>query len=138
MNNKTLLLIKPDSVRNKVVGEIISILEKKFIIHSIKSIKIDCELAKKFYIEHKDKSFYNELVSFITSGIVVVVIVTGDESVVFNVRQVVGHTDFKKAEHGTIRNLFARSLTENAVHASDSLDSYKRESALLFGVIDEK
>lgn len=134
MNNKTLVLIKPDSVKNKFIGSILSIFEKKFLIYNIRSIKLSVELAKNFYIEHKNKDFYDELVSFITSDIVVVVILAGDQNIISDVRKIVGHTDFRKADVGTIRNLFAKGLTENAVHASDSLDSYIRESKLLLGV----
>lgn len=138
MNNKTLLLIKPDSVKNKFVGKILSILEENFILYKIMSVKFDDKLAKEFYIEHKNKSFYNELVSFISSDIVVAVILLGNESIISDVRKIIGNTDFKKAEKGTIRNLFAKSLTENAVHASDSFTSYEREVKLLFGVINEE
>lgn len=132
MIEKTLLIIKPDAVKNKVVGKIITILENNNIdIIKIKKIllnKIDVEL---FYLEHKDKPFYLELVNFMISDSVVVLILK-DYDVIAKIRKLVGHTNFKLAEIGTIRNMFGSSLTQNAVHASDSYESFLRESKILF------
>lgn len=132
MIEKTLLIIKPDAVKNKVVGKIITILEDNNIdIINIKKVVLDRVDAELFYLEHKSKPFYFELVNFMTSGPIVVLILK-DYDVIVKVRKLIGHTNFNLAEVGTIRNMFASSLTENAVHASDSYASFLRESKILF------
>lgn len=131
----TLLLIKPDSVEDKNVGRIIDIIEKKNIkIVYLNMLNLDKKTAKNFYYEHSEKNFYDELVDFITSGPVVFLILE-DIDVINKIRLIIGHTDFKKAEDGTIRKLFGKSLTKNAVHASDSFSSFEREKNILFNFI---
>lgn len=130
---ETLLMIKPDAVEDRHVGEIITILERNRLI--FKKMKLEYftrERAEGFYAEHKEKPFFKELVDFITSG-PVIQIVLESESAVSYVRELVGSTYYREAAKGTIRRLFARSCTQNAVHASDSVKSAKREISYLFG-----
>jgi len=132
MKNKTLLLIKPDIVKKKLVGSIISFLEKECIdIINIRMIKFSKSMAEDFYSEHKDKKFYNELVEFIISDYVVVLILKGDD-IINKTRSLIGNTNYLNAEANTIRKQFATSLTQNAVHASDKFDSFLREYKILF------
>ncbi len=132
MFEETLLIIKPDAVKNKVVGKMLSILEDNNIdIIMIKKILLDRKDVENFYFEHKNKPFYKELVDFMSSGPIVALILR-DHFVVSKVRKLIGHTNHKLAENGTIRSIFASSLTENAVHASDSNESFLRESKLIF------
>ena len=132
MKNKTLLIIKPDAVRKKYIGKIISMIEEKnILIKKIKLLTLTQDEAEDLYIEHKNKPFYLELINFILSGPVVALILEG-ENIITQLRELIGHTDHKKAAAGTIRHYFASSLTENAVHASDKPDSATREIHILF------
>ncbi|MGB4440582.1 MAG: nucleoside-diphosphate kinase [Sedimentibacter sp.] len=129
---KTLVLIKPDAVKRKLMGEIISIYEKNDLhITAIKIIKPSEETAKLHYFEHKDKPFFLELVRFITSGEVCAIIIEG-ENVIGKVRKINGATDPSIAEEGTIRRRFALSKSENCVHSSDSKESAEREMKIWF------
>lgn len=131
-NNQTLLIIKPNAVKKNVSGEIISIIENNNIkIINIKMLQLNENEAKIFYKEHDKKPFYQELITFITSGSIIALILKGD-NVISKVRDLIGHTDFKKAKKGTIREKFADSLTENAVHASDSFNSFSKEKDIIF------
>ncbi len=131
--DRTFLMIKPDGVSRGLVGEVISRIERKgFAITKLRKMQINEELAKKHYQEHRDKPFFSELVSFITSGPVVTTIVEG-EDVVSTIRAMVGATDPKEAAPGTIRGDFAVEIGKNIVHASDSPESARREIALFFG-----
>ncbi|HIH2762499.1 MAG TPA: nucleoside-diphosphate kinase [Candidatus Azoamicus sp. MARI] len=132
MFEETLLIIKPDAVKNKVVGKIISILEENNIdIIRIKKLILDRQNVENFYFEHKNKSFYIELVNFISSGPIIALILR-DIYVISKIRTLIGNTNYKLAEKGTIREMFASSLTENAVHASDSYEAFLRESKIIF------
>lgn len=132
MLEKTILIIKPDSVSKKIVGKIIDILERNsFNIINISMMTLSKDDVEIFYFEHKNKPFYEELVRFMISGAVVVLVLEGI-NVVSKLRDVVGHTDYKLASNGTIRNMFGSNLTENAVHASDSYNSFFREYSILF------
>jgi len=129
---KTLLMIKPDATSKKIIGKIISMLEESgFEITGIKMKKFSRDEAEKFYEVHKDKPFFNELIDFITSGYVVGIRIEG-ENVVEKIRSFIGSTDPKKAEKGTIRNLFGESITKNVVHASDSIENAQRELKFFF------
>ncbi len=129
---RTLVIIKPDAKERKLMGEIISIYEKKGLhISSSKIIKPSLEIAKTHYIEHKDKPFFEELISYITRGEVCVLIIEGD-NVITMVRKINGATDPLEAEMGTIRGRFAISKTENTVHSSDSVESAEREIKIWF------
>lgn len=133
---RTLVLIKPDGVERRLIGQIISIYEKKGLdITALKFIKPSKEIAEKHYTEHKDKPFFKELVTFITRGKVCAMIIQGD-NVVKMVRKINGATDPAEAELGTIRGQFALSKSENIVHASDSVESAEREIKIWFPELD--
>jgi len=132
LKQRTLVFVKPDGVRRKLVGEIIRRLEQKgFDIIAMKTMMIDEALANEHYAEHVEKPFFGELLEFITSGPIVAMAVEGDEAVDV-VRQMMGTTDPKKAAQGTIRGDFALITTENLVHGSDSPESAERELKLFF------
>lgn len=129
---RTLVLVKPDGVRRGLIGEVISRIErKKLKILAIKMMTVDQEPARRHYEEHTDKPFFADLVSFITSGPIVALAVEG-ELAVSVVRSLMGATDPKKADPGTIRGDYGLELTENIVHGSDSPESAKRELDLFF------
>ena len=130
---KTFFMIKPDGVQRNLVGEIISRVEAKgFSITKIKMMTISKELAEQHYGEHKDKPFFNDLVSFITSGPVVAMQVEG-ENVVLQIRNLMGATNPSESTPGSIRGDLATELDKNVVHGSDSDKSAERELSLFFG-----
>ena len=130
---KTFFMIKPDGVQRNLVGEIISRVEAKgFSITKIKMMTISKELAEQHYGEHKDKPFFNNLVSFITSGPVVAMQVEG-ENVVLQIRNLMGATNPSESTPGSIRGDLATELDKNVVHGSDSDESAERELELFFG-----
>lgn len=129
---KSLIIIKPDGVKKRIIGEIISRFEKEgLIIERLKMIRIDRELAEKHYNEHKEKDFFNILIDYITSGPVVVMIINGDNAI-SRVRELMGPTDSRIAKKGTIRGDFGDNITANVVHGSDSKQSAEREIKLFF------
>lgn len=130
---KTFIMIKPDGVKRGLMGEIIGRIERKgFKIIKAKLFQPSRELIERHYEEHKEKPFFEELVSFILEGSVMAMEVEG-ESVIEVMRSIIGHRDFKVASPGTIRGDFAYSLTENIIHGSDSEASADRELNLWFG-----
>ena len=130
---KTFFMIKPDGVQRNLVGEIISRVEAKgFSITKIKMMTISKELAEQHYGEHKDKPFFKDLVSFITSGPVVAMQVEG-ENVVLQIRNLMGATNPSESTPGSIRGDLATELDKNVVHGSDSDESAERELELFFG-----
>ena len=130
---KTFFMIKPDGVQRNLVGEIISRVEAKgFSITKIKMMTISKELAENHYGEHKDKPFFSDLVSFITSGPVVAMQVEG-ENVVLQIRNLMGATNPSESSPGSIRGDLATELDKNVVHGSDSDESAERELSLFFG-----
>ena len=130
---KTFFMIKPDGVQRNLVGEIISRVEDKgFSITKIKMMTISKELAEQHYGEHKDKPFFNDLVSFITSGPVVAMQVEG-ENVVLQIRNLMGATNPSESTPDSIRGDLATELDKNVVHGSDSDESAERELSLFFG-----
>ena len=130
---KTFFMIKPDGVQRNLVGEIISRVEAKgFSITKIKMMNISKELAEEHYGEHKDKPFFNDLVSFIISGPVVAMQVEG-ENVVLQIRNLMGATNPSESTPGSIRGDLATELDKNVVHGSDSDESAERELTLFFG-----
>ena len=132
MTEQTLIIVKPDAVKRNLVEEILSRFEKKgFTISKQKMLNFTTEMAKQFYSVHSSKPFFDELVSFITSGKVVAVIIEGDN--VINVtREIIGKTNPKEADAGTIRGDFGISITENSIHASDSSESFDKEVNVVF------
>ena len=130
---QTLILVKPDGVRRRLVGEVIRRIEAKgFEIRELRMATIDESLAQKHYAEHVDKPFFGELVTFITSGPLVAMVVEGDEAVA-GMRQIMGATNPIEATPGSIRGDYATVITENIVHGSDSPESAEREVNLFFG-----
>lgn len=129
---KTFFMIKPDGVKRNLIGEIISRVEEKgFKITKIKMMTISKDLAEEHYREHKDKPFFSDLVSFITSGPVVATQVEG-ENVVAQIRNLMGATNPLDATPGSIRGDLAKELDKNVVHGSDSDESAERELNLFF------
>ncbi len=129
---QTLFVIKPDAIEDKHVGAIISIIEKKGIV--IKKIKMETLTKKRaegLYDVHRGKPFFEKLVEFMTSGPVIEMILEHENCVEYT-REIVGATDPQKAAEGTIRRLFARNLTENAIHASDSVENARKEIVYIF------
>ena len=133
---QTLLMIKPDAFDEHHVGEIISILEKKDLsIKNIKMEKFTRARAEGFYAVHRDKQFFGPLVDFITSGPIIALILEHENCVEY-VRTIIGKTNPEDAAEGTIRKLFAHSITVNAVHASDSVENANKEIAYIFSNTD--
>ncbi|MCW8125336.1 nucleoside-diphosphate kinase [Microbulbifer halophilus] len=129
---RTLSIIKPDAVAKNVIGEIESRFEKAGLrIVAMKMLHLSNEKAEGFYAEHKERPFFKDLVGFMTSGPVVVQILEGDNAITAN-RDLMGATNPKEAEAGTIRADFANSIDANAVHGSDSPESAAREIGYFF------
>ncbi|MBO0864852.1 MAG: nucleoside-diphosphate kinase [Mycobacterium sp.] len=133
MTERTLLLIKPDGVERRLVGEIVSRIERKGLTFAALELRyVGDELARRHYAEHEGKPFFAPLLEFITSGPVVAAIVQGPRAVAA-VRQLAGATDpVEKAAPGTIRGDFGLETQFNLVHGSDSTESAEREIALWF------
>jgi nucleoside-diphosphate kinase len=130
---QTFVMVKPDGVKRRLVGEVLRRIEAKgYDLKEMKLFIIDESLAKKHYAEHSEKPFFGELVSFITSGPVVAMLVEGAEAVK-GMRGLMGATDPVEAPPGSIRGDFASVITENIVHGSDSPESAEREINLFFG-----
>lgn len=132
---RTLLIIKPDITKKKLIGRIISQLEENnLLIEKIFTLKLKKEDAEEFYKDHVKKNFFNELIEFIISDKIVAIILSG-ENIIRKIRTLIGNTNFKNAEKNTIRANFATSITENAVHASDSKDSADKEIKIILNLI---
>ncbi|MDA9642604.1 nucleoside-diphosphate kinase [Nitrosomonadales bacterium] len=130
---KTLSIIKPDAVKKNVIGEIYSRFEKAGLkIIQAQMISLTQEEAEGFYEVHKDRPFFNDLVSFMISGPVMIQVLEGDNAVSLN-RELMGATNPKEADAGTIRADFADSIDANAVHGSDSLENAGIEINYFFG-----
>jgi len=133
---RTLVVVKPDGVRRGLVGEVISRFERKgFRLKALKMTWMTREQAEQFYEVHRGKPFYEELVKFVTSGPVVAMILEG-ESAISVARIMIGVTDGRKAQPGTIRGDYSLSILENIVHASDSEESFYREYKVLFNDLE--
>ncbi|MBV8999478.1 MAG: nucleoside-diphosphate kinase [Solirubrobacterales bacterium] len=130
--DRTLILIKPDAFARGLTGEIIARFERKGLkLAAMNLITMSRELAERHYAEHEGKGFYEELVSFITSGPLVAMVLEGEQAVTA-ARQAIGATDPLQATTGSIRGDFAISVGQNMVHGSDSPESAAREVALFF------
>ncbi len=128
----TFVMVKPDGVRRGLVGEVVHRFEQKGLkLKAMKLIQVTSDLAREHYAEHREKPFYPELVSFITSGPSVPMVWEGREAVSV-ARTLMGATDPVKAQPGTIRGDYGIEITENIVHGSDSALSAEREIALYF------
>jgi len=129
---QTLSIIKPDAVGQNQIGNIIEYLESNGLsVVAAKMAHLDETQAKKFYEVHKERPFYQELVKFMSSGPVLIMILEGADAVALN-RKIMGPTDPADAPEGTIRGDFATSVGENAIHGSDSPDTAKEEIAFFF------
>lgn len=129
---RTFLMIKPDAVQRNLIGEVVSRLERKGLkLVAAKLFQANEELAKEHYAEHVEKPFFNDLVSFITSGPVFAMVVEG-KNVVEVTRTLVGETNPTKAALGTIRGDYGIDLGRNIIHGSDSNESAEREIGLWF------
>lgn len=132
MSNITFTMIKPDAVGNGHTGKIIDhIINAGFKIKAMKYIWLTQEQAGKFYAVHSERPFYNDLVSFMTSGPIVAAVLEKSNAVA-DFRTVIGATDPQKADAGTIRNLYAKSIDANAIHGSDSDENANIESNFFF------
>jgi nucleoside-diphosphate kinase len=130
---KTLLIIKPDAVQRNLIGEILSRLEKsRFKIRALKMVHLKPEEARRFYAVHEGKPFLADLVAFMSSGPVVPMALE-KENAVADLRKLVGATDPKEADPGTIRYDLAIDKGKNSVHASDSPENAQTEIAFFFG-----
>ena len=128
----TLSIIKPDAVSKNQIGPIIALLEKAGLkIAAAKMLHMSRKEAEQFYAVHKERPFYNDLVSFMITGPVLVMALTGENAIAKN-REVMGATDPKKAAPGTIRAMFASSIEANSVHGSDAPETAKTEISFFF------
>jgi nucleoside-diphosphate kinase len=133
---QTLSIIKPDAVKKGVIGKIIDRFESNGLrISAMKKLQLTEQMAGEFYEVHKERPFFGKLVEFMTSGPVVVMVLEGENAVAKN-RELMGATDPKEAEKGTIRADFAESIDANAVHGSDSLENADREIKFFFSKIE--
>jgi nucleoside-diphosphate kinase len=136
-DNKTFTMIKPDAVANGHIGAILDqIIKGGFKIIAMKYIALSQETAGKFYEVHKDRPFYGELVSFMSSGPIVAAILEKNNAVE-DFRKLIGATNPAQAEKGTIRNLFAESIGANAIHGSDSGENAEIEGSFFFSALEK-
>ena len=132
MIERTLLNIKPDAVERNLVGEIIRRIEERgYRILALDKLRLTSEEAKAFYKVHEGKPFFEELVTYMSSGPCVPLVVEGD-GVIEGIRELIGATDPAKADDGTIRKDFALSMTRNSVHASDAPETASQEIGFFF------
>ncbi|MBF0315260.1 MAG: nucleoside-diphosphate kinase [Oligoflexia bacterium] len=129
---QTLCIIKPNAVFDNNIGNILSRYEKEGLrVAAMKMVTLTKERAEGFYIEHKEKPFFSSLVTFMTSGPIILLVLEGDDAVLKN-RKIMGATNPAEAGPNTLRKLYARSLEANAVHGSDSRPSAEREISYFF------
>ena len=132
----TLSIIKPDATKRNITGSINAKFEDAgLIIIGQKRLQMTKDMAEKFYDIHKDRPFFNDLVDFMISGPVIAQVLRGENAVKSN-RDIMGATNPKEAEKGTIRNEFAESIEANSVHGSDSIENAKSEIAFFFAEIE--
>ncbi len=130
--NRTFSIIKPDATKRNITGSINALIEKNDLrIIAQKRIKMSNEQAKQFYAVHSDKSFFKDLVEYMTSEPVIVQVLNG-ENAVKKYREIMGATNPDNAEEGTIRKLFALNVQENSVHGSDSEETANKEINFFF------
>ena len=132
MSNFTFTMLKPDSIRNGYTGAILDkIVKSGFKIKAMKFTKMTDEKASKFYAIHSERPFFKDLVGYMTSGPIVAAILEKDNAV-NDFRELIGSTNPEEAKEGTIRNMFAKSISENAIHGSDSDENAKIECEFHF------
>lgn len=136
MSNRTFTMIKPDAMKNGHAGAILDkIIKGGFRIVALKQTRLSSEKAGQFYEVHKERPFYGELVSFMSSGVIIAAILEKDNAV-SDFRKLIGATNPAQAEEGTIRKQFATSLGENAVHGSDSDENAQIEGNFFFSRLE--
>ena len=132
MSERTLILVKPDGVRRGLVGEVIARIERKGLrLEALELRTISAETAQQHYAEHAERSFFSDLIAFITGGPLVAMVVAGDDAIKA-MRALMGCTNPIDALPGSVRGDFATVIGENIVHGSDSPDSAKREIGIFF------
>ncbi|HEX6561785.1 MAG TPA: nucleoside-diphosphate kinase [Nitrososphaera sp.] len=130
---QTLIVVKPDGFKRSLTGKVLARFEEKgFVIKNLRYYNFTKEKAQEFYSVHKDKPFFGDLVSFISSGPVVACILEGNNAVA-TTRIMIGATKSFEAAPGTIRGDFGLGFTDNIIHASDSPESFIKESRVIFG-----
>jgi nucleoside-diphosphate kinase len=133
MTERTLTIIKPDAIAAGNLGAILAHLEREgFRILALRKLRLSAEQARAFYAVHRERPFYEALVRFMTEGPVAVAALEREDAVA-RLRQVMGATDSRKAEPGTIRNLHGTDVERNAIHGSDSRENAAQEIAFFFG-----
>ncbi len=136
MGNITLTMVKPDAVSKNDTGKIIDmILQGGFKIKAMKQLHMTRQQARKFYLVHKDRPFYDDLTDFMSSGPIVAAVLE-KENAVADFRKLIGATNPEEAEEGTIRKLFAESIQNNAVHGSDSDENARIEAGFFFSELE--
>ncbi len=136
MSNRTFTMLKPDAVINGYTGAILDkIIQAGFKIIALKYTRLSPERAGEFYAIHRERPFYKDLVNYMSSGPIVAAILEKDNAV-DNFRKLIGATDPAKAEAGTIRNLYAKSIEANAVHGSDSDENAGIEGSFFFSALE--
>ena len=131
---KTLSIIKPDAVKRNLIGNIINKIEEQDLVPiEMKMLQLSEKESSKFYEIHKEKPFFTQLVDYMTSGKILVMVLEGDNAV-NKYRDLIGSTDPNKAKEGSIRKLYALNTTQNSVHGSDSLENAKREIEFFFNI----
>lgn len=129
---RTLSIIKPNAMKKNIIGQIVSTFEINGLkIAALKKTSLSKDLCEKFYEEHKERPFFGELVQFMTSSPVVLMVLEGENAIQKN-RDIMGGTNPEEAKEGTLRKLYGDSMGENAVHGSDSSESARREIDLFF------
>lgn len=135
--NRTFTMIKPDAVIAQNSGAIIKMIEEAgFRIVALKKTRLSKDRAGQFYAIHKERPFFNDLCEYMSSGAIIPMILE-KENAVDDFRKLIGATDPKKAEKGTIRNLFAKSIEANAIHGSDSDTNAAIEASFFFSALEE-
>jgi len=136
MSNRTLAIIKPDAVGRGLAGKIIAHLEgETFRVAAVRMLRLSESEAAEFYAVHRSRPFFEPLVKFMTSGPCIPLVLLRDDAVA-TLRRVIGATDPREAESGTVRKLYAESKERNAIHASDSNENAAREERFFFAEAD--
>ena len=130
---KTLALIKPDAMKNKYLGRIVSILDRTYTIEKMEMFHLNETQAKEFYKEHIGKPFFEANIKHMISGPIVAVVLSGKDDIIHRFRTLLGATDPRKSTLGSLRRIFGEGLPNNAIHGSDSEKSANREINFFFG-----
>jgi nucleoside-diphosphate kinase len=134
---QTLSMIKPDGVQRGLIGNVIGRFEQKGLkIRAMKMLHLSLKQAQAFYAVHKERPFFDSLTTFMSSGPIVAMILEGENAIQVN-RDLMGATDYRQAEPGTIRADFAREIEANIVHGSDATDTAKVEIAFFFNALEQ-